>query len=98
MANPFFNFKTEYQRFKFFEDNNLFFKPKTIVIGYTIEKKNISCIDRQIMVPVQGHLLSMKQNLRLLFEFPGVFEAVFKYTEASTNQNQILSTILYIYS
>ncbi|XP_008189357.1 uncharacterized protein LOC103311498, partial [Acyrthosiphon pisum] len=94
LANPFFNFKTEYQRFKFFEDNNLFFKPKTIVIGHTIEKKNISGIDRQIMVPVQGHLLSMKQNLRLLFEFPGVFEAAFKYTEASTNQNQILSSFL----
>jgi len=94
LANPFFNFKTEYQRFKFFEDNNLFFKPKTIVIGHTIEKKNISGIDRQIMVPVQGHLLSMKQNLRLLFEFPGVFETAFKYTEASTNQNQILSSFL----
>ncbi|XP_029341015.1 uncharacterized protein LOC115033122 [Acyrthosiphon pisum] len=43
LANPFFNFKTEYQRFQFFE---------------------------------------------------GVFEAAFKYTEASTNQNQILSSFL----
>lgn len=40
LANPFLNFKTEYHRFKFFEANNLFFKPKTIVIGHTIEKKN----------------------------------------------------------
>jgi len=39
LANPFLNFKTEYQRFKFFEANNLFFKSKTIVIGHTIEKK-----------------------------------------------------------
>lgn len=38
LANPFLNFKTEYQGFKFFEDNNLFLKPKTIVIGHTIEK------------------------------------------------------------
>lgn len=39
LENPFLNFKSEYQRLKYFESHNLFFKPKTIIIGYTPEKK-----------------------------------------------------------
>jgi len=39
LENPFLNFKTEYQRMKYFESNNLIFKSKTIVLGFTPEKK-----------------------------------------------------------
>lgn len=39
LENPFLNFKTEYQRMKYFESNNLIFKSKTIVLGFTSEKK-----------------------------------------------------------
>jgi methionine synthase II (cobalamin-independent) len=39
LENPFLNFKTEYQRMKYFEYNNLIFKSKTIVLGFTPEKK-----------------------------------------------------------
>jgi len=46
LENPFFNFKTEYQRIKYFESNNLYFKPKTVVVGFTKEKKVVNGLER----------------------------------------------------
>jgi len=40
IENSFFSVKTEYRRTKTFLKNNVFFKPDTIVVGYTKEKKN----------------------------------------------------------
>jgi len=94
LENPFLNFKTEYQRMKYFESNNLIFKSKTIVLGFTSEKKNVSDIDKLIMVPVQGHLLPIKQNLKLFFELPGVYNTALEYTENAMKQKDILTSFL----
>lgn len=40
LENAFSQVKTEYHRTNFFLKNNLFFKPETVIIGYTNEKKN----------------------------------------------------------
>jgi len=42
--------------------HQVFFKPETIVVGYTKEKKTVEGNDTILMVPVQGHLLSMKKK------------------------------------
>jgi len=42
LETPFFKLKTEYQRIKYFESNNVFFKPKTIVLGFIKETKIVS--------------------------------------------------------
>ncbi|CAI6349371.1 unnamed protein product [Macrosiphum euphorbiae] len=41
LENAFMDFKSEYLRVKYFETNNIFFKPKTIVVGHT--KQKIRC-------------------------------------------------------
>ncbi|KAF0723633.1 Uncharacterized protein FWK35_00027468, partial [Aphis craccivora] len=64
------------------------------IIGLYSRKKNVSGIDRQIMVPVQGHLLPIKQNLKLFFELPGVYNTALKYTENSMKQKDILTSFL----
>lgn len=74
LENAFDNVKTEYHRTKFFIKNNLFFKPKTVVIGHYNEKVTKNNIDTVSMVPVHCHLLSMKHNLKYFFELPGVFQ------------------------
>jgi len=91
LENPFINLKTEYQRIKYFESNNLFFRPKTIVLGFTKEKKIISGVERQIMVQVQGHLFPIKENLKYFFELPGVFNTTYKYTQESLNNSNLSS-------
>lgn len=58
LENPFIEFKNEYLHTKYLEDHNLYFPPKTIVVGYKQEKKTLG-IERQLIVPIQGHLLSL---------------------------------------
>jgi hypothetical protein len=94
LENPFLNFKMEYQRIKYFESNNLIFKSKTIILGFTPEKKNVSGINKQIIVPVQWHLLPIKQNLKPFFELPGVYNTALEYTENATKQKYILTSFL----
>lgn len=91
LENPFRNLKTEYQRIKYFESKNLFFRPKTIVLGFTKEKKVISGEERQIMVQVQGHLFPIKENLKYFFELPGIFNTAYKYIQESLNNSNLSS-------
>jgi len=91
LENPFSKLKTEYQRIKYFESNNVFFKPKTIVLGFTKETKIVSGVERQVMVPVQGHLFSIKENLKHFFELPGVFDVAYQYTVSSSNNSNLSS-------
>jgi len=56
--HPFLEFKTEHLRTKYFKNHNLFFKPTTVVVGYIKQNKRVEEVDRLLMVPVQGHLLS----------------------------------------
>ncbi|CAI6376636.1 unnamed protein product [Macrosiphum euphorbiae] len=91
LETPFFKLKTEYQRIKYFESNNVFFKPKTIVLGFTKETKIVSGVERQVMVPVQGHLFCIKENLQHFFELPGVFDVAYQYTVSSMNNSNLSS-------
>lgn len=91
LENPFLNFKTEYQRIKYFESNNLYFKPKTVVVGFTKEKKVVDGVERQVMVQAQGHLFCIKENLKKIFELPGVFDLAHQYTITSLNNSNISS-------
>lgn len=73
LENPFLNFKTEHQRIKYFESNNLYFKPKTVVVGFT------------------KHLFCIKENLKKMFELPGIFDLAHQYTITSLNNSNISS-------
>jgi len=46
------------------------------------------------MAPVQGHLLSLKSNLKLFFELPGVYETALKPTNDSLSSTGILTSFL----
>jgi len=56
VENSFSSVKTEYHQTKTFLKHNVFFKPDTIVVGYTKEKKTVEGHDKILMVPVQAHL------------------------------------------
>lgn len=94
VENSFSSVKTEYHRTKTFLKNNVFFKPDTIVVGYTKEKKTVEGHDKILMVPVQAHLLSMKKNLKYFFELPNVFKLVNQYMDDSSNNKEVLSSFL----
>lgn len=91
LENPFFELKTEYQRITNFESNNFFLKPKTIVLGFTKETKIVSGVERQVMVPVHGHLFPIKENLKHFFELSGVFDVAYQYTVSSLNNSNLSS-------
>lgn len=91
LENPFSKLNTEYHRLQFLETNNLFFKPKKVVVGFVGEKKVISGIERQVMVQVQAHLFCMKENLKQFFELPGVFDAAYQFTVSSSNNSNLTS-------
>lgn len=93
LENPFLGLKTEYQRIKYFETNNLFFKPQAVVTGFVCEKKFVSGVERLIMVQVQAHLFPIRENLKRFFELPGVYDTVNQYTSYSENSN-LLSSFL----
>lgn len=59
----FSDLKSEYLKIKYFETSNLFFKPKTVVVGHVRQKKFFFGVDNLLMVPVQAHYLSIKKNL-----------------------------------
>jgi hypothetical protein len=46
------------------------------------------------MVPVQGHLLPIKQNLKRFFELPGIYNTALEYTENAMKQKDILTSFL----
>lgn len=46
------------------------------------------------MVPVQGHLLSMKKNLKYFFELPNVFKIVTQFMDESLRNEEVLSSFL----
>jgi len=94
LENAFMDFKSEYLRIKYFETNNLFFKPKTIVVGHTKQKIKKSDVERLMMVPVQAHLLSLKTNLKAFFELPNVYETALNYTNNSINTTNVLTSFL----
>jgi len=94
LENAFADVKTEYLRTKFLLKNNLFFKPETVVVGHVKEKKTVNNIDIVTMVPVQCHLLSMKLNLKYFLQLPGVYHAIIKHLNDSSNNTEILSSFL----
>lgn len=94
VENSFSSVKTEYFRTKTLLKHNVFFKPETIVVGYTKEKRNVDGNDKIVMVPVQGHLLSMKKNLKYFFELPDVFKIVNNFINDSLNNKEILTSFL----
>ncbi|CAI6372799.1 unnamed protein product [Macrosiphum euphorbiae] len=93
LENPFSKFRTEYKRFKYFETNNLFSKPKTVVIGFVNQQKIVSGVERQIMEQVQGHLFPIKNNLKRFFELPGVYNAANEFISYSENSDLLSSFI-----
>lgn len=94
LKNPFLEFKTKHLRIKYFENHNLFFKPTTVVVGYMKQKKKVEGVDRLLMVPVQGHLLSFKSNLKSFFELPDIYETALKFTNDSLSSTGILTSFL----
>lgn len=91
LENAFMDFKSEYLRIKYFETNHLFFKPKTVIVGQRNEKKNVTGVDKLIMiVPIQAHLLSLKTNLQAFFEFSGAYETAINYI----NNSNVLTSFL----
>lgn len=94
LENAFVNFKTEYHRTKFFLKNNYFVKPETVNIGYVKEQKSMGIDNTLIMVSVQCHLLSMKQNLKNFFQLPGVYKTVMKHMYDSSNNQEVLTSFL----
>jgi len=103
LVNPFAKLDTKFLRMKYLEENNLYVKPKSVVVGYTKEKKIETGIERLLMVPIEGHLISLKTNLKSFFELPGVLDIALNYLKNSMKSN-LLSSYLngsswkYIYS
>lgn len=52
LENPFSKLNTDHLRMKYLEDNNLFFKPQTINVGYCKEKKCVNGVEKLLMVPL----------------------------------------------
>jgi len=46
------------------------------------------------MVPIQGHLLSLKTNLKKIFELPCVLEMDLKHTNESLSNTNIFTSFL----
>lgn len=59
---------------KYLKEYNLYVKPKSVVVGYTKEKKIETGIERLLMVPIERHLISLKTNLKSFFELPVVLD------------------------
>lgn len=94
LENAFSQVKTEYHRTNLFLKNNLFFKPETVIIGYTNEKKSVNNIETLTMVPVQCHLLSMKLNLKNFLQLPGVYNTIINYIDDTSKNNEVLTSFL----
>lgn len=93
LENPFSKLNTDHLRMKYLEDNNLFFKPQTINVGYCKEKKCVNGVEKLLMVPVEGHLLSLKKNLKSFFELPGVLKTAQQFLNNHTNPSVLSSFI-----
>lgn len=94
LQNPFADLTTEHHRMKYLISNDLFIEPKIVVVGYTKEKKNILGEDRLLMVPIQGHFLSLKKNLKSFFELPGIYNIAVKYMNDSLSNIDTLISFL----
>lgn len=94
LQNPFVELKTHYHRIKYLISNNLFFKPETVVVGYTKEKRNINGDDKLLTVPIHGHFLSMKKNLISFFELPNVLKVATEFMHDSSLHSNTLTSFL----
>jgi len=94
LQHPFLDLTTEHLRMKYLVSNDLFIIPKTIVVGYTKEKKTVLGEDRLLMVPVQGHFLSLKRNLKAFFELPDIYKTATKFMNESLSNNETMISFL----
>lgn len=94
LQDPFFELQTHYQRIKYLISNNLFFKPETVVVGHTKEKRYINGEDKLLTVPIHGHFLSMKKNLKAFFELPDVLKVATEFMHDSSLHNNTLTSFL----
>lgn len=70
LENLFSELETDFLRMKYLEENDLFFKPKTVIVGYTKEKKLVNGVENLLMIPIEELFLSIKKNLKAFFELP----------------------------
>lgn len=94
LQHPFLDLTTEHHRMKYLISNDLFIIPKTIVVGYTKEKKTILGEDRLLMVPIQGHFISLKKNLKAFFELPDIYKIATQFMNDSLSNNDTMISFL----
>lgn len=76
---------------QYFKKKKLYFEPETLVLSDTKEVKCLNNVDRMVMVPVEGHFISLKRTLKMFFELPGVFETSLQYLKNSVNHSMLTS-------
>lgn len=94
LQDPFSELQTHYQRIKYLISNNLFFKPETVVVGHIKEKRYVNGEDKLLTVPIHGHFLSMKKNLKAFFELPNVLKVATEFMHDSSLHNNTLTSFL----
>ncbi|KAE9528505.1 hypothetical protein AGLY_012076, partial [Aphis glycines] len=88
LKNPFSKLNTDHLRIKYLEDNNLFFKPRTINVGYCKEKKYVNGVEK-----FERSLIILKKNLKSFFELPGVLNTAQNFLNNRTNSSVLSSFV-----
>ena len=91
LRDTFFELQTHYQRIKYLISNNLFFKPETVVVGHIKKKRFINGEDKLLTVPIHGHFLSMKKNLKAFFELPNVLKVATDFNDSLLHNTTLIS-------
>lgn len=87
IALPFDKFSTEYKRLTFFEQQNTYVKPLSIVIGERMDTVKQNGIRRLMPVTCEQSFISLRQVLKLFFSLDGVLIETLNYMNILNNRD-----------
>lgn len=102
LENPFISLKTEYKRFKYFEQCEKLVKPIEICLGVSADQKRT---DSEVALQLKNrkaYFVPMGNTLKLFLELPGVFKEIRDHQKFlmnnptnDTDNNPILSNLVH---
>lgn len=83
------DFKTEYKRFKYYEEKNLFNRPVEYVIGDRYEEKLVCSSNETSKLDIQAEYIPLSWSLKVLLEIPGAYHILKAHMRALYQETEI---------